>query len=136
MRLITSQFMAKYDNTKDQRISQTRRTATHDAPESFLFLFVPTEFELFWRLYWTVLSFNWLIATISSTKYLTSITLSCHLESFNMPVSADEEMCGFVLVCSDWNWAPLETLGLDGAVLSLIFFNGSLRMIFSFALVY
>ena len=31
------QFMAKYDNREDQRISQTHRTATHDAPWSFLF---------------------------------------------------------------------------------------------------
>ena len=30
------QFMAKYDNREDQRISQTHRTATHDAPWSFL----------------------------------------------------------------------------------------------------
>ena len=32
----TPQFMAKYDNREDQRISQTHRTATHDAPWSFL----------------------------------------------------------------------------------------------------
>ena len=35
--LITSQFMAKYDNREVHQISQTRRTATHDAPWSFLF---------------------------------------------------------------------------------------------------
>ena len=32
------QFMAKYDNREDQRISQTHHTATHDAPWSFLLL--------------------------------------------------------------------------------------------------
>ena len=36
VRLITSQFIAKCNNREDQRISQTRRTATHDAPWSFL----------------------------------------------------------------------------------------------------
>ena len=30
--------MAKYDNREDHQISQTRRTAAHDAPWSFLFL--------------------------------------------------------------------------------------------------
>ena len=36
VRLITSQFITKCDNRKDQRISQTHRTAAHDAPGSFL----------------------------------------------------------------------------------------------------
>ena len=35
--LITSQFMATYDNIKDQQFSQTSRKATHDPPGSFLF---------------------------------------------------------------------------------------------------
>ena len=34
------QFMAKYDNREDQRISQTHRTATHDSPWSFLLLII------------------------------------------------------------------------------------------------
>ena len=37
VRLITSQFMAEYDNREDQQISQTHRMATHAAPWSFLF---------------------------------------------------------------------------------------------------
>ena len=34
--LITSQFMAKYDNREDQQISQICHTFTYDAPWSFL----------------------------------------------------------------------------------------------------
>ena len=38
--------MAKYDNRKDQQISQTRRMATYDAPESSLFILVHIYFAV------------------------------------------------------------------------------------------
>ena len=47
VRLIASQFMAKYDNSEDQQISQTSRTVTHDAPWSFL-LIIDFSSLLFW----------------------------------------------------------------------------------------
>ena len=40
--LVTSQFLAKYDNRVDQQISQTHRTVTHDAPWSFLLKILQT----------------------------------------------------------------------------------------------